>query len=78
MTFSIKPAFFGSSQVALVAKNLSASAGDERHVGLIPGSGRYPGEGKGNPLHDSCLANPMDRGGWQATVHGTGKEPDVT
>ena len=69
LTFSIKPAFFGSSQVALVAKNLSASAGDERHVGLIPGSGRYPGEGKGNPLHDSCLANPMDRGAWWVPLH---------
>ena len=38
--------------------------------GLIPGSGRSPGGGHGNPLQDSCLENPMDRGAWQATVHG--------
>ena len=37
--------------------------------GLIPGSGRSPGEGNGNPLHYSCLENSMDRGVWQATVH---------
>ena len=73
MTFSIKPAFFGSSQVALVAKNLSASAGDERHVGLIPGSGRYPGEGNGNPLQYPCQENPMDRRAWQATAHGVAR-----
>ena len=38
--------------------------------GLIPGSGRSPGEGNGTPLQHSCLGNPMDRGAWQATVHG--------
>ena len=38
--------------------------------GSDPGSGRSPGEGNGNPLQDSCLGNPMDRGAWQATVHG--------
>ena len=38
-------------------------------LGLIPGSGRYPGEGNGYPLWYSCLDNPMDRGAWQATVH---------
>ena len=43
------------------------NAGD---LGLIPGSGRSPGEGNGNPLQYSCLENPMDRGVWQATVHG--------
>ena len=47
-------------------KNPSANAGD---VGLIPGSGRSPGEGNGNPLQYSHLANPMDRGTWWATVH---------
>ena len=41
--------------------------------GSIPGSGRSPGEGNSNPLQDSCLENPMDRGAWQATVHGIGK-----
>ena len=40
--------------------------------GLIPGSGRSPGEGNGNPLQYSCLGNPIDRGPWQATVHGVG------
>ena len=38
-------------------------------LGLIPRSGRCPGEGKGNPLQYSCLENPMDRGAWQVTVH---------
>ena len=42
-------------------------------LGLIPGSGRYPGEEKGYPLQYSCLGNPMDRGTWQATVHGAAK-----
>ena len=41
--------------------------------GLIPGSGKSPGEGNGNPLHYSCLENPMDRGAWWATVHGLAK-----
>ena len=59
--------------VSLVVKNLSASAGDIRDLGLIPGSGRSPGEGNGNPLHYSCLENPMDRGDWQATVHRVAK-----
>ena len=57
-----------ASQVALVVKNLPASAGDLRNVGLISGSGRSPGGGHGNPLWYSCLENPMDRGAWQATV----------
>ena len=47
-------------------KNQPANAGD---TGLIPGSGRSPGEGKDNPLQDSCLGTPIDRGAWQATVH---------
>ena len=46
------------SQVVLVVKNPSASAGDTRDVGLIPGSGRSPGEGNGNPLQHSCLRIP--------------------
>ena len=57
-----------ASQVVLVVKNLSADAGDIRDVDLILGSGRSPGGGHGNPLHYSCLENPMDRGAWQATV----------
>ena len=56
-----------ASQVALVVKNLPANAGD---VGLIPGLGRLPGGGHGNPLQYACLENPMDRGAWWATVHG--------
>ena len=51
-------------------KNLPANAGD---AGLIPGSGRSPGEGNGNPLYCSCLENPMDRGAWRAAVHGVTK-----
>ena len=62
-----------ASQVVLVAKNLPASAGDIREKGLIPGSGRSPGEGNGNPLQYSCLENPMDGGAWWATVHGVAK-----
>ena len=58
-----------SSQVTLVIKNLPANVGDIRDVGLIPGSGKSPGEGNGNPLQYSCLENPMDRGAWRATVH---------
>ena len=52
-----------------MVKNLPANAGDVRDVGLLPGSGRSPGEGNGNPFQYSCLNNPMDRGAWQATVH---------
>ena len=58
----------GASQTALVVKNPPASAGDTRDLGSIPGSGRSPREGKGNPLQNSCLENPMDRGAWRATV----------
>ena len=54
-------------------KNPPANAGDKRDVGLIPGSGRSPGGGHGNPLQYFCLENLMDRGGWQATVHGVEK-----
>ena len=44
-----------------------------RAVGSIPGSGRSPGEGRGNPLHSSCLEDPMDRGAWLATVYRVAK-----
>ena len=50
-------------------KNPPADAGDVRDSDLIPGSGRSPGGGHGNPLHYSCLENSMDRGAWWATVH---------
>ena len=62
----------GASQVALVAKNLPANAGDV-DVGLIPGLGRSPGGGHSNPLQYSYLENPMDRGAWQAIVHSVTK-----
>ena len=56
--------------MALVVKNLPNSAGN---VGSIPGSGRSPGGGNGNPLQYSCLKNPMDRGAWWAMVHRVAK-----
>ena len=62
-----------ASQVALVVKNLPASAGDVRDASSIPGLGRYPGEGHGYPLQNSCLENPMDRGAWRAIVYGMAK-----
>ena len=52
-----------------MVKNPSAHEGDVRDADLIPGSGRSPGGGHGNPLQYSCLENPMDRGAWRATVH---------
>ena len=63
----------GASQVALVVKNLPANSGDIKDVGSIPGLGRSPGEGNGNPLQYSCLENPMDRGAWRAGIHGVAK-----
>ena len=62
-----------SHQGSLAIKNLPANAGDTGDVGLIPGSGRSPGEGNDNPLQDSCLENSMDRGAWRATVCGVAK-----
>ena len=53
-----------ASQVGLVLKNLSANAGAIRDAGLIPGLGRSPGAGHGNPLQYSCLENPMNKEGW--------------
>ena len=63
--------------VALLVKNLPANKGDARDAGLIPGSGRFPVGGNGNPLQDSCLENLMDREACQATVHGL-QESDTT
>ena len=56
-----------------VVKNPPANAGNSGDIGLIPGSGRSPGEGNGNPLQYSCLGNPMDRGVLWATDHGVAK-----
>ena len=53
--------------VSSVGKESACSAGD---LGLIPGSGRSPGEGNGKPCQYSCLENPMDRGAWWAAAHG--------
>ena len=53
-----------------MVKNLTFSAGDARDVGSIPGLGRFPEEGNGNPLQYSCLGNLKNRGGWMAIVHG--------
>ena len=53
-----------------MVKNRTANAGNVRVVDMIPGLGRSPGGGYGNTLQYSCLENLMDRGGWQATVHG--------
>ena len=65
-TFLFQSNFPGGS----VVKNMPANAGD---TGLILGSGRFPGEGNGNTLQYSCLGNPMERGGWWATVHRVAK-----
>ena len=56
-------------------KELACKVGD---LGSIPGLGRSPGGGHGNPLQYSCLENSMDRGAWQATVYGVLKESDMT
>ena len=59
-----------TGDAGLIPKESAYNAGDR---GSIPGSGRSPGEGNRNPLQDSCLGNPMDRGAWWATVHGVTK-----
>ena len=56
-------------------REFACSTGD---LGSIPGLGRSPGEGNGNPLRYFCLKNPLDRGAWQATVHNVHKESDTT
>ena len=60
-----------------VVKNWPANTGDIRDVGLIPGSGRSPREGDGNPLQYSCLENPMERGAWWAAIQRVA-ESDMT
>ena len=52
-----------------MVKKLPADVGDVRDSGSVPGLGRSPGEGHGNPLQSSCLENPMDRRAWKATAH---------
>ena len=60
-----------------VVKNPPANAGDTGDMGSIPGSGRSPGIGNGNPLQYSCLGNPMARGAWQVTVQSS-RQSDLT
>ena len=60
-----------------MVKNLPANAGDARDAGSIPGTGRSPGVGNGNPLQYSCLENPMNRGAWQVTAYSV-TESDTT
>ena len=61
-----------------MVKNPPTNAGDVREVGSIPGLGRSPGEGNGNPLQYSCLENPMERGVWWAFSPWSRKESDMT
>ena len=63
MTFAVKIKYIGASQVAQMVENLPAKEGD---LGSIPGLGRYPEEGNGNPLQYSYLENSTDRGAWWA------------
>ena len=63
--------FPGSSE----GKESASNVGDP---GSIPGRGRSPGEGNGNPLQYACLGNPMDREAWQTTVYGVAKDSNVT
>ena len=56
-----------------MVNNPPAKAGDIRDAGSMPGSGKAPGGGPGNPLQHSCLDNPMDRGAWRVIVHGVTK-----
>ena len=65
--------YWWASQAELTVKYPPTNAGNVRGAGSIPGSGRSPGEGNGNLFQNSCLGNPMDRGAWQATVHGLAK-----
>ena len=70
---SVSKPFLPGSQVALVGKNPLASVGEARDAGLIPGPGRSPGGGNGNPLQYSCLKSSMGREAWRAMVHRTTK-----
>ena len=64
---------FRASHVALVVKNAPSNERDIRDLDSVPGLGKSPGGGYGNPLQYSCLENPIDREAWQVTVHGEAK-----
>ena len=72
-TYYLISASFRVSQVALVVKNPPANAGDIRDEGSIPGSGRFPGGGHGNPLQYSSLEHPTDGEAWRARLHRVAK-----
>ena len=74
-TFTLHPQQPSCFPGSLAVKNPPANA---RNMGVIPGSGRSPGEENGNPLQYPCLGNAMDRGAWRATVHRVTKESDGT
>ena len=73
----IIPFYSGGFPGGVVVKSLPANAGDTRDMRSIPGSGRTPGVGNGNPLQYSCLENSMDRGAWWAVAHEVA-ESDIT
>ena len=73
LSYSVVPPHTGGFPGGAVVKNSPASAGGAKDEVSIPGSGRSPGEGNGNPLQYSCLENSMNRGGWRATIHGAAK-----
>ena len=75
MSFNFMGGFPGGTSGKKKKKGPPASSGDIRDTGSISGLGRSPGEGHGNALQYSCLENPMDRGAWQAIVHGLARSP---
>ena len=74
--FKLACGFKTSLVASLVTQTVKVSAYNAGDPGSIPGLGRCRGEGNGSPLQYSCLGSPMDRGAWQATVHGVAKELD--
>ena len=71
--FFLESVFLNIPQPSLVAQRIKCLPAMQETLGSIPGLGRSPGEGNGNPFQYSCLENPMDRGAWWATVHGVTK-----
>ena len=76
--FSVNEFMFTMLLRNFSGKESACNAEDWGHMGSIPGLGRSPGEGNGNPLQYPCLGNLMDRGAWWTTVHGVAKELDPT